>query len=186
MANRLSIFEFVSNKNIKNSLLEASRDFELMEAVSRINTETTARQQLPVQMKKIQDIIDAGQKVNYSFMVAPAFIAMQRWSPYVPEMAAKVKELTSAVASMYPEEFPGQDLSKEDAFNQANAVNRNTMQATQTGYIDPDMPTTTIDAPLANMASRRKDFQNALGLDNIKNTFGSPDANKINVPVRRT
>jgi hypothetical protein len=191
MSNRLSIFEFVSYKNIPDYVSELLREISLTEGLE---------ERLTVQQR--QGLIDRGSQLinnleaalttrpvpNFETAIQPSYISLQR--DLIPligkELGAKFNTLELHLAQIYPNYF--QD--RQDLLQAGQLANNNSTIMP----MDPSIPAPgqSIDAdslaPVnqrTTFANRTQQFNSALGLDNIKNTFGSPEANKINVPVRK-
>ena len=191
MANRLSIFEFVSNKNIDDYIAEFLRDFALMEALdpSRLQgyNRTRVIQQGMELLTNLRKALDIRPLPNFERDIQPSYIKIQDFvSKAGKELEPEFHDVEFLLAHAYPAYF--QD--RTDLLQSGQLANDNAAIMP----MDPSVPAPgeSIDAdslpPISqrvSAAKRNQQFNSTLGLDNIKNTFGSPEANKINVPVRK-
>jgi hypothetical protein len=185
MANRLSIFEFIANKNIEDYISEFLRELSLVEAMdpSRLqgyNRSIVINQGMEL-LKNLRASLDIRPLPDFATVIQPAYIKIQDFvSKAGKELEPEFKDVEFLLAHAYPDYFQNrQDLLQAGQLANDNA---NIMP------MDPSVPVPgqSIDADsLPPLAQRSQKFNKALGLDNIKDTFGQPDANKINVPIRR-
>ena len=187
MANRLSIFEFVSNKNITDYISEFLRELSLTESgmEGRISpyAKDNAIKQGTELINKLEHELTLRPVPNYNTVIYPDYYKLHEfYSQAMKELEPKFKTLELHLAQIYPEQFTDRDELLQAA---QLANNDSTVMA-----LNPSKPApgdnNIVDAEALTPARyRHKSFNSALGVDNIKNTFGQPDANKVYIPGSR-
>lgn len=157
MIKKLSVFEFVSYKNIGNYLNEFVKELELLEAINRIQpyNRTFIIHQAKGLLNKVRQEIDTRPLPNWEAVIQPEYIKLQTLvSKALRELEPDFKELEFLLAQAYPEYFQNrEDLLQAGKIanieNPSGGIDNNTILP-----LDPETPTTTIDAPLANSTRR--------------------------------
>ncbi len=173
MTKRLSIFEFVANKNISDIISEFLRDFSLIEAIDPSKLQQYNRaaviQQANNLINKLKQDMDRRPLPNFESAIQPDYIKLQNLvTKAMRELEPEFKELEFLLAHNYPQYFQNrQDLLQAGKLANIESPSGNNETILP---LDPETPTTTIDAPIANQISKSgQHFDNALGIQGIKN-----------------